>query len=198
MKLLAFAYPEETAVFHIMDQYLFGEELMVCPVTEPMYYGENSTELTDTVKTRRVYLPEAHGWYDYWTNTYYEGGQWIEVCASIDRIPLFVKEGGILLKTDFAGSTKELDGNCSVTVYTGRDGCFDFYEDEGEGYDYEEGKYRLTRLTWKEADQDSQHRGDDTGIPVEQYRQALSDPEGIYGRERVTILYKRKLLLLKR
>mgnify|MGYP000495925650 CR=1 FL=1 len=46
--------------------------------------------------------------------------------------------------------------------------------------------------------QDSQHRGDDTGIPVEQYRQALSDPEGIYGRERVTILYKRKLLLLKR
>ena len=152
MKLLAFAYPEETAVFHIMDQYLFGEELMVCPVTEPMYYGENSAELTDTVKTRRVYLPEAHGWYDYWTNTYYEGGQWIEVCASIDQIPLFVKEGGILLKTDFAGSTKELDGNCSVTVYTGRDGCFDFYEDEGEGYDYEEGKYRLTRLTWKEAD----------------------------------------------
>ena len=152
MKLLAFAYPEETAVFHIMDQYLFGEELMVCPVTEPMYYGENSSELTDTVKTRRVYLPEAHGWYDYWTNTYYEGGQWIEVCASIDRIPLFVKEGGILLKTDFAGSTKELDGNCCVTVYTGRDGCFDFYEDEGEGYDYEEGKYRLTRLTWKEAD----------------------------------------------
>ena len=58
----------------------------------------------------------------------------------------------ILLKTDFAGSTKELDGNCCVTVYTGRDGCFDFYEDEGEGYDYEEGKYRLTRLTWKEAD----------------------------------------------
>ena len=53
MKLLAFAYPEETAVFHIMDQYLFGEELMVCPVTEPMYYGENSAELTDTVKTRR-------------------------------------------------------------------------------------------------------------------------------------------------
>ncbi len=32
---------------------------MVCPVTEPMYYGENSAELTDTVKTRRVYLPEA-------------------------------------------------------------------------------------------------------------------------------------------
>ena len=46
---------------------------MVCPVTEPMYYGENSAELTDTVKTRRVYLPEAYGWYDYWTNTYYEG-----------------------------------------------------------------------------------------------------------------------------
>lgn len=152
MRLLAFAYPEDKEVYNIVDQYMFGDKLMVCPVTEPMYFGENSTELTDSIKTRKVYLPQGNGWYDYWTNTYYEGGQWIEVPASLDTIPLFVKEGSILPKTEFACSTQKLSDECSITVYTGRDGSFELYEDDGDGYQYENGKYRLSKLSWKEAD----------------------------------------------
>ena len=152
MRLLAFAYPEDKEVYNIVDQYMFGDKLMVCPVTEPMYFGENSTELTDSIKTRKVYLPQGNGWYDYWTNIYYEGGQWIEVPASLDTFPLFVKEGSILPKTEFACSTQELSDECSITVYTGRDGSFELYEDDGDGYQYENGKYRLSKLSWKEAD----------------------------------------------
>ena len=167
MKLLAFMYPQEKEVYDIMDQYMFGEELMVCPVTAPMYYGVNSTVLTDVIRTRRVYLPKANGWYDYWTNTYYEGGQWVEVPASLCTIPLFVKEGSILPKTEFSCSTQELSDECSISIYTGRNGSFELYEDDGDGFQYEIGKYRLTKLTWQEADR---RFGVENQIPEKQWK----------------------------
>lgn len=84
---LAFQYPEDKRVWNIMDQYLFGRELMVCPVTHPVYYGQNSEKLTDVEKSRKVYLPQSDGWYDYWTGIYYEAGQWLDAPADISRIP---------------------------------------------------------------------------------------------------------------
>ena len=72
---------------------------MVCPVTRPMYYqkNENGTKkILNPYCYRAVYLPEGCCWYNFWTNKYYEGGQWIEEEAPIEKIPLFVKEGSIL------------------------------------------------------------------------------------------------------
>ena len=87
MKFLAFAYPGDCEALEITDQYLFGNQVMVCPVLHPMYYGKDSVPLTGISKMRRVYLPEGNGWYDYWSNAYFEGGQWIEADAPIERIP---------------------------------------------------------------------------------------------------------------
>ena len=63
MKPLVFAFPQDTQVLDCKDQYLFGDRLMVCPVTEPMYYGVNSERLQGGKKSRRVYLPEGERWY---------------------------------------------------------------------------------------------------------------------------------------
>ena len=148
MRLLAFAYPGDREVWGIMDQYLFGDSIMVCPVLEPMYYGREP--LSGIPAVRRLYLPQGNGWYDYWTNVYYQGGQWIETEAPLDRIPLFVREGSILPRAAYAPSTEELSLELEVFVYTGRDGEFLLYEDRGDGYGYEQGEYRTTALTWNE------------------------------------------------
>ena len=150
MRLLAFAYPGDREVWGIMDQYLFGDSIMVCPVLEPMYYGRDSEPLSGIPAVRRLYLPQGNGWYDYWTNVYYQGGQWIETEAPLDRIPLFVREGSILPRAAYAPSTEELSPELEVFVYTGRDGEFLLYEDRGDGYGYEQGEYRTTALTWNE------------------------------------------------
>lgn len=152
MKPLAFAFPKDKTALEIKDQYLFGDALMVCPVTQPMYYEKDSQKLENVPKSRKIYLPEQTDWYDYWSHEYYEGGQWITCEAPIEKIPLFVREGSIIPRTLPAQSTAELSDVLFLDVYTGRDGEFVLYEDAGDGYGYEKGEYRTFTLSWKEKE----------------------------------------------
>lgn len=148
IKPLAFAFPEESEVYDMKDQYLFGDSLMICPVTTPMYYEAGNRALTDAEKTRKVYLPKG-GWYNFETGQYYEGGRWIEADAPIDYIPVFVREGTILPLTKEADRTKQKD-EIVFTVFGGKDAEYLLYEDAGDGYGYERGEYRLTKYTYCE------------------------------------------------
>lgn len=152
IKLLAFAYPEDTEVWNIVDQYMFGDGVMVCPVLHPMYYDRDSQPLSGIPQTRKVYLPTGNGWYDYWTNTYFDGGQWIEAAAPLEKLPLFIREGSILPRGDYAQSTEELGSRLDIMVYTGCDGEFTLYEDQGDGYGYEQGEFCATVMKWSERD----------------------------------------------
>ncbi len=161
MKPLAFAFPGDEGVLDCKDQYLFGDRLMVCPVTEPMYYGAGSAELSGVSKCRKVYLPIGERWYDFWTDTCYEGGQWIEADASLEKIPLFVREGSILPMyredciPEHTEETARLGTDCmEFRVYKGKDAEFFLYEDAGDGYGYERGEYTITRIYWNEADKE--------------------------------------------
>ena len=150
IKLLAFDFPEDSTAREIKDQYLFGSSLMVCPVTQPMYYAKASRVLEEAPKLRTVYLPEGTGWYDYWSHDYYEGGQWIDIEAPLERIPLFVKEGSVIPRTVPAQSTAEMTEMLMLDIYAGADGEFVLYEDGGDGYEYEKGEYRSFTFIWKE------------------------------------------------
>lgn len=158
IRMLAFDFPKDAKALEITDQYLFGESLMVCPVTENMYYKKSATgaeKLENPSKVRDVYLPEGCGWYDFWTNTYYEGGQWIEAEAPIERIPLFVKEGSILPMQRPANSTAEtvMSGNLTFVVYAKKDCSYELYTDDGDGYAYENGAYTLETYMWNQSEQ---------------------------------------------
>lgn len=158
MKPLVFAFPEDTQVFDCKDQYLFGDRLMVCPVTEPMYYGVDSVALAGVPKQRKVYLPAGERWYDFWTEVCYDGGQWIEAEAPLERIPLYVREGSIvpMYREDCipksTGEAAMFDEACvEYRVFRGKDAEFFLYEDAGDGYEYEQGEYTVTRIFWNEA-----------------------------------------------
>ena len=144
IKPLSYSFPKDRNTWNILDQYMFGDAIMVCPITEPMYFNAKGD------KTRKVYLPEGNGWYDYFTEEYYEGGRFITVEAELDHIPVFVREGSIIPKTDAALSTEEQSGEIVYNIYTGKDAEYTLYEDDGDGYDYEKGKYRLTQILWDE------------------------------------------------
>lgn len=154
LRMLAFDYPEDEIARETADQYMFGSVLMVCPVVEPMYYERNGVPIETAARTRAVYLP-AGGWYDFWTNKYYPGGQSVIVEAPINIIPLFVKAGSILPMTQFMQYVDELpEAPINLYVYPGVDGVFDLYEDEGNSYRYEEGEYTITSLTWSDEKQE--------------------------------------------
>ena len=153
IRMLAFAFTDDRQALEIDDQYLFGDSIMVCPVTTPMYYEKNSCTLSHIQKSRRVYLPKGQGWYDYWTNQFYEGAQWIDADADISKIPLFIKEGSIIPMTCFTNSVYNNGKVITLCIYAGKDCDYTLYEDAGDGYDYEKGEYALRKMYWSEETQ---------------------------------------------
>jgi alpha-glucosidase (family GH31 glycosyl hydrolase) len=75
MRALALTHTEASPY-----QYMFGRDLLVCPIVEP------------DVARWTVYLPEGT-WTDLWTGETYNGGQQMEFPAPIDRIPVFIRAG---------------------------------------------------------------------------------------------------------
>ena len=84
MRSLFINYPEDKQAWEIEDQFMFGPELLIAPVTE---YGARS---------RSVYLPEGNRWRDAWTGDWCVGGSTYVVDAPLERIPVFVREGSTL------------------------------------------------------------------------------------------------------
>jgi len=153
---LAFDFREDSEVQDITDQFMFGPSLLVCPVTEPMYYepggADGSTPIEGKAKAREVYLPASTDWVDFWTGEHYDGGQTIVADAPMEKLPIFVPEGSVIPMGPVVDHTGEQnDEPWQVRVYPGADGAFELYEDAGDGYDYEDGDYATTLLSWDDA-----------------------------------------------
>ncbi len=95
VRSLLFDFAEDPKACACSDEYMFGDSLLICPVTTPMYYGRGSEKLNGSM-TRKVYLPARCDWYDLYSETFYKGGQSICANAPLDHIPVFVKAGSII------------------------------------------------------------------------------------------------------
>ena len=154
LRMLAFDFANDKKALQIKDQFMLGKALMVCPVTEPMYYTAGSKLITGIKKERTVYLPSGADWYDFITNKKYTGGQTICVPVDISDIPVFVKAGSILPVSRPSDCVKNaLEGDYEIRVYPGKDSVFELYEDARDGYSYENGEYALTEMVWDDTAQ---------------------------------------------
>lgn len=153
MRLLAFDFMDDKKVYDIKDQYMFGNALMICPVTKPMYFDKNSVPLEGVDKTRRVYLPARTDWYDFWTNEVYSGGKTVTAPAPLDVIPVYVKAGSIMPMVEVAQySAASSANNILLLIYPGADGSFTLYQDEQDNYNYESGDYTTIDIAWKDEE----------------------------------------------
>ena len=147
---LAMAWTEDMQAAEAEYEYLYGKELLVCPVTEPMYYETDSRELEGVSKTRSVYLPEGT-WYDFLTGEKVSGGRRIEAECPIDRIPLYVRAGAVIPTMEVMQYTGENPlAPVDVRIYRGADGRFTLYSDAGDGYGYEQGEYWTADIAWND------------------------------------------------
>ena len=69
------------------NQYLFGTEMLVCPVTKK---GDKNG-----VVKKKIWLPKGN-WTDFITGDRYIGDKEYTITCPIDYIPVFIKEGGIV------------------------------------------------------------------------------------------------------
>ncbi|MCO8274026.1 carbohydrate-binding protein [Actinoplanes sp. TRM 88003] len=104
-------------------QYMWGPSILVMPVT------------TDTGgAVQNVWLPAGDTWYNFWSDAKNVGSDTVEksYVTSTGEIIMYVKAGSLLPKYKYAHSTAFLDKTqLEVEVYTGQDGSFEVYEDDG-------------------------------------------------------------------
>lgn len=159
MRGLAFDFTDDTAVYNIKEQYMFGPAFLVNPVTQPASTLAKANSIP-------VYLPKAT-WYNFWTGAKINGGQTIEADAPVATMPLYVKAGSIVPMGPFLEyATEKKNDTIELRIYPGADGKFMLYEDENDSYNYEKGKFATIDFAWN----DKQHlltisntKGDFTG-----------------------------------
>ena len=142
MRPLVMDFPSDTTAVQQAYQYLFGKSLLVAPVTEAKVAEWN------------VYLPKQTVWFDFWTGKRFPGGQTIATTAPLDKIPVFVKQGAILPMGTFIQHSGQMTmDTLEIRIYSGANGRFDLYSDEGDNYQYEKGVYKVIPLVWDEQKQ---------------------------------------------
>ena len=160
MRALVMDYAADKKASRLNDEYLFGRNILVKPVTDPLYTWKDKEKKGHTIypDVRKaaapvnVYLPKGNKWYDFWSNTQYEGGQDIQRLCPIDIMPVFIKAGTILpFGPEVQYSSEKPWDELEIRVYPGADGSFTLYEDEGDNYNYEKGKFSEIQFVWNEA-----------------------------------------------
>lgn len=115
-------------------QYIIGDNLLVAPV------------LSEYENFKKLYLPEGK-WLDWWNNKVYTGSQWIIVEAPINRIPLFIKEGGVIPMQEILNYADEKKPDeLILKIFPSRNSDYSFYEDDGKSLDYKDGKFLVMNI----------------------------------------------------
>ena len=130
-------YPQEQEAYDFRSQYMFGDDMMIAPITKPSENGFTAME---------VWFPEGE-WYELHTGTMIQGGKVMTRHFALDEYGVYVKAGSIL--PFYGKEIKNLNGNeeaIIVTVYPGSKGQFSMYEDAGNSKDYDSA-YAMTKLS---------------------------------------------------
>ena len=135
LKPLVYYDQDDTQTHYRNDEFIFGNQILVCPILEPNAVG------------RRMYIPRGE-WYNYWTNELFIGGKEIWIDTKFDEIPVFVKAGAIIPKYPVQQYVGELEfDELTLDVYykNGKEQSA-VYEDAQDGYDYKKGRYSYLSL----------------------------------------------------
>lgn len=136
---LYYDYSESKEAYDFRSEYMFGDEMLVAPITVPAKEGYAQV---------RVWLPEGE-WYEWHTGTLLPGNQVVERSFAIDEYPVYVKAGAVLPL--YTKDVMNLNSNAEevvVTVFPGGEGtsAFSFYEDNGNDKNYA-AEYAVTKLS---------------------------------------------------
>jgi alpha-glucosidase len=137
---LVYHFPHDQRCQTESFDFLLGSHLLVAPVLEP------------GARSRRVYLPAGTRWYDFHTGEWHAGGREIEVAAPLERIPLFVADGGVLpLGGDMHYVGEKTDDQRDVHIFARDSAAFTLIEDDGISIDYLRGGYTEVLVTAQRA-----------------------------------------------
>ena len=132
-------YPKDENAYKYSNQFMFGDDMMICPVTTPMADGKIYSE-------QAIWLPEGK-WYEWSSGTLLDGGMELVRPFTITEIPVYIKAGSIIpMQHSMSSVDIEPVDPLVLTIVPGGDGCVRLYEDQGNNNEFKEGKYTCTQI----------------------------------------------------
>jgi alpha-glucosidase (family GH31 glycosyl hydrolase) len=137
-------YPAQAAAYTNPQEYLYGDNVLVAPITSPDDANGNGSVT--------AWIPPGQ-WTDYFTGTTYTGPSTATITDPLSAMPVLIKAGGIMTtRTDYVDNqTQRPLTELSVNVAAGADGSFSLYQDTGEGAGYQSGQSTKTPLSWQDT-----------------------------------------------
>ncbi len=138
MRAMWLEYPNDPEAVKQSKQYLWGSDMLIAPVVQ-----KGETE-------RRVYLPKGL-WYDFWSNRSFEGQQKVDRYVDLSTIPIYVKAGSILPMAplrQYTGQPNKMP--MTLRIYSGKNGTFTLYNDDGKTLNYLKGKATWAVFIWND------------------------------------------------
>jgi len=156
---LYYDYPEAPEAYEQKDEYIFGDNMIVAPVTSEM-------SVDSQLATQSVWLPPGE-WVEWSTGARLKGPAKLDRTFALSEIPVYVKAGSIVpMQPRMEHSDEKPVDPLILTVFPGGSGETRVYADAGNTRGYEQKEF-----TWTHVQQTS----DASGVKL-----TVSPVEGAY------------------
>jgi alpha-glucosidase len=142
MRPIIYNYPNEMKFLKTQDEFLVGDDILVCPVLR-----------AGAIK-REISVPPGT-WYSFWDDHIIKEGDEQTISAPIDTIPIFIRGGAIIPMQSVVQNTSEQVVEIFIHVFPDaqKKAAGEMYEDAGDGYDYIAGNYRHTEFLYTSSNE---------------------------------------------
>lgn len=140
-----YEYPEAWDAYEVGNQYLFGTELIVAPITTPNIKGINMAKV-------KVWLPEGK-FFDIFTNIVYDGDRFVDMYRDYNSIPVLARASAILPTTNhiFGNDFLNNPDDLTINIYPSANNSFDLYEDDNSTSNYQKGECVITHMEYSQV-----------------------------------------------
>ena len=135
-------YPDRDEAYQFENEYMFGDDLLVHPITHPMEEG-------GVVVVQQTWLPEGE-WFEWFSGAVLEGGRVVERPFMIDEVPVYAKAGAIVpMQPKMLHTGEKPVDPLILSIFPGERGSVRVYEDEGNTDGYLSGRFSYTPVSFE-------------------------------------------------
>lgn len=140
---LYYRYPELYDEPTYKNEYYFGTELFIAPITDRKDPVMNRT-------VTKLFLPNGM-WYDFKTGKKFPGGKRYISFYKDEDYPVFAKQGGIIPMAILDPTNLNSTANperMEIHIFPGKNNTYKLYEDDGTSNAYKEGNFMTTSIDY--------------------------------------------------
>ena len=137
LRPMYYDHPESAEAYDARGEYMFGDSLLVAPVTAP------ADEATGQAK-KEVWLPEGE-WFEWSSGTRLHGPAKLTRSLTLEEMPVYARAGAIIpMQPEMQHTGAKPVDPLILTIFPGAEGEIKIYEDQGDSLGYMKDEFART------------------------------------------------------